>query len=138
MLRSGRWLGLLVLLVVVPGVRGQQTPEERAKALDIIRGVGGTVVIDGDKADSPVTRIELNGPRVTDEVLAQVRGFGLLRSLSLCRTRITDAGLDNLKDLRVLQVLYLTYDRISDRGLERLVTLDNLEVLGLSYTDVSD
>ena len=138
MCKGGWWLGLLIAFALAPRAWGQHSPEQRARALEVIRAAGGRVTTEGSGAEPAVVRIELNGPKVTDATLASVRGFIFLRTLYLCRTRVTDAGLEELQDLKDLQVLYLTYDNISDRGLTQLVRLKKLEVLGLSYTNVGN
>jgi hypothetical protein len=136
MRKGGCWLGPLLLVILAPVARAQHSPEQRIRALEVIRAAGGKVVIQGSGPEAPVIRIELNGPKVTDATLAYVRGFLYLRTLYLCRTRITDEGLRNLQDLKDLEILFLTYDNIGDRGLEHLQRLENLRVLGLSYTNI--
>lgn len=138
-MHKGGWcLGLLIAFALTPCAWGQHSPEQRARALEVIRAAGGKVLTEGDGPDAPVVRIELNGPKVTDATLAYVRGFIFLQTLYLCRTRVTDAGLENLEELKELQVLYLTYSNIGDAGLAQLRRLNNLEVLGLSYTNVGN
>jgi len=138
MRRHGLCAGVLTLLALALAGRSQQTDDPRERALDTIKQLGGQVVIDEKSPDQPILRVDLNGPRVTDSVVAHLRGFAFLRTLFLCETKVTDAGLANLRELHDLRVLYLTYDSITDRGLEALSGLDNLEELGLSYTDITD
>src|SRR6266498_132666 len=138
MRRHGLWSGVLALLALALAGRSQQTVDPHERALNTIKQLGGKVVFDDKSPDEPVLRVDLNGPRVTDAVVAQLRVFVSLRTLFLCETKVTDAGLANLRDLHDLRVLYLTYDSITDRSLEALSGLDNLEELGLSYTDITD
>jgi hypothetical protein len=138
MRRRGLWSGVLALLALTSTARGQLNSEGRDRMLDTIRQLGGQVLIDEKSPGQPILRVDLNGPRVTDAVVAPLRGFSFLRTLFLCETKVTDAGLVNLRDLRDLRVLYLTYDSITDRGLEVLSGLNNLEELGLSFTDITD
>jgi hypothetical protein len=138
MKRRGLWSALLVFLALAPAAPAQQTSDPVERALNTVRQLGGQVIIDEKSPGQPVLRVDLNGPRVTDSVVAQLRAFGFLRTLFLCETKVTDAGLANLRDLNDLRVLYLTYGSITDRGLEFLAGLKNLEELGLSYTDITD
>src|SRR5262249_11586416 len=117
---------------------GQHSPDQRERTLNLIKQLGGSVVFDETRPERPIIRVDLNGPRVTDAVVDQLRGLIFLQTLYLCETKITDAGLANLREMRDLRVLYVTYDSITDRGLEELARLKNLEELGLSFTDITD
>jgi hypothetical protein len=112
--------------------------ERREKAFAGLKKVGAVIVIDETKKDLPVVRVELRGPKVTDEEVALLRAFPYLESLSICQTRITDDGLRHLQYFKKLHTLMLTYNQIGDRGMPYLGELGKLEVLGLSYTKVGD
>src|SRR4051795_9317050 len=102
MKRHGLGSGVLALLALAFAAQSQPSSEARDRALDTITRLGGQVVFDDKSPDQPVLRVDLNGPRVTDAVVAQLRVFVFLRTLFLCETKVTDAGLANLRDLHDL------------------------------------
>jgi len=80
---------------VLPKVRLDAEPKdgtEQAKAITEIKKLGGTVAIDEQSPDKPVTFVFLSGPKVTDAGLAALKWLSQLQNLSLQRTQITDAG----------------------------------------------
>jgi Leucine Rich repeat len=135
-------LMVVLTLSAVPTARAQQTPAQRERALTAIRALGGEVVMDETKKEQkekPIIRVDLHGPRVTDQIMEHIRGFTYLQTLDLSGTRVTDAGLENIKagKLQKLHNLQLNYTAVTDAGLRSLIDLEDLEVLGLSYTDIT-
>jgi hypothetical protein len=84
-----------------------------------------------------VTWVWLDGPRVGDAGLEQLKALPQLQVLDLHHTKVTDAGLVHLKGLTQLKVLYLSDTRVTDAGLEHLKRLANLQDLDLSDTKVT-
>ena len=62
----------------------------------------------------------MDGTKVTDAGLADLRGLSNLQSLDLKETRVTDAGLVHLKGLSNLQSLDLNGTKVTYAGVERL------------------
>jgi hypothetical protein len=87
--------------------------------------------------DEEVTRIKLDGARLTDADLKHLKPFKSLRTLSLDRTAVTDAGLANLKDLSNLESLSLYETDITDAGLTHLSGLSRLSFVMLKRTFVT-
>src|SRR2546423_15086954 len=75
MRRRGLWSGVLALLALASAAPAQQSPDLVERALNTIKQLGGQVVVDEKSPGQPILRVDLNGPRVTDSVVAQLRGF---------------------------------------------------------------
>lgn len=80
----------------------------------------------------------LNGTRITDEELANLRGLHCLQSMNLGSSEITDSGLKHVKGLVQLRALCLSSKKITDVGLENLRGLDQLESLSLESPSITD
>ena len=124
-------------LAVVAAVSVAEANAEQAKAIAEIKRLGGTVALDKQSPDKPVTFVLLSGPKVTDADLAVLKGLSRLQNLALCETQITDAGLKNLEGLKRLQMLSLINSKVTDAGLEYLKGLSQLRRLFLNGTQVA-
>lgn len=90
-----------------------------------------------------LVRDELNGLSletcpVTDDGVAHLAGYPVLRRLELAGTRVTDAVVTTLAELPALQALSLAGTTIGNAALPALARLPNLMVLDLTGTLVSD
>jgi hypothetical protein len=127
------------------------------RAVEIIRGLGGSVQYDFEQEDEPsqiadwlrstvgddfVSHIvDAHLPRraiVTDDVLAAIAGLRGLERLSLSETTVTDDGIAALKHLRRLRILMLNRTCVGDEGLAALSGLTRLLWLELNETNVTD
>ena len=67
-----------------------------------------------------LTRLHLNGTRISDRGLKQLAGLQQLEYLNLYSTGVTDAGAQSLEQLKKLRTLYVWQTGVSSSGLERL------------------
>jgi Leucine-rich repeat (LRR) protein len=81
--------------------------------------------------------LDLNGTRVTDAGLANLKGLNL-RKLHLASTRITDAGLEHLKGLPDLEWVDLTHTPVTGTGLEYLQDMPHLQRINLKNARLTD
>jgi Leucine Rich repeat len=149
------------------GMKVKQAREQR-EAVKAIRAVGGDVVYDyqefaddfvvlhAPKPSSPewlrerlgedffhnVVRVNLHGPKVGADCLAQLRSplgdLRHLRRLKLFATNVTDAELVHLRALTQVTYLLLNESGITDAGLSQLARMLQLQELDLSLTSVTD
>jgi serine/threonine protein kinase/Leucine-rich repeat (LRR) protein len=96
-----------------------------------------------DVAELPKTpfrlsRVDMDGAKVTDETLTRLKDCKGLAYLFLGKTAITDAGLVNFKDHKALKHLQLDEAVVGDAGLEHLKGCTELATLVLINTKVTD
>jgi Leucine-rich repeat (LRR) protein len=82
--------------------------------------------------------LELPHAKVSDCVLAHIKGLKQLEDLNLWDSTITDAGLEPLKGLPNLSSLVLTGTRVAGPGLVHLKDLGKLRYLNLIDTPIRD
>jgi len=82
--------------------------------------------------------INLNGVKLQDEDLQNIRYLSNITGLYLKETSITDKGVVYLKNLKSLKILDLSHNKITDKGIKVLSQLKKLEVLALKGTGISD
>lgn len=83
-------------------------------------------------------RLGLGSPQFTDRHLSHIEDLRQLKSLGLTQTKITDEGLSRLAGLKSLEDLRLDGCRqVTDRGLARLAGLKSLVKLNLADTGVT-
>jgi Leucine-rich repeat (LRR) protein len=82
--------------------------------------------------------LALDNTQNTDAALAHLQSLTGLQYLSLGRSQTTDAGLIHLQSLTGLRDLYLGGAQVTDAGLVYLQGLTNLQQLGLNDTQVTD
>jgi hypothetical protein len=103
-----------------------------------IRRLGGKIQIDPTRSGKPVIEIDLSNTKVTDDDLALLKQFQLVRRIDLSGTKIRGGGLIHFRDLKHLSYLDLHQSKIDKNGLKNLRNLTGLESLGLSFTSVTD
>src|SRR5215831_85358 len=99
------------------------TQAEQDNAIRAIEKVATKVGRDETLPGKPIVELFLQGPDVTDAILAHVKYLPDLRLLDLSVAQITDDGLRNLKVLGKLEVLGLTFTHVTDKGLVHLKDL---------------
>ncbi|HJT33938.1 MAG TPA: hypothetical protein VJ783_17970 [Pirellulales bacterium] len=85
-----------------------------------------------------LTHLELIGPGVTDETLADLAALPALAYLNISQSNITDAGLADLAKLPGLQTLDLSDTTISGEGLSKLASLPRLWGVELRNVPLDD
>ncbi len=83
-------------------------------------------------------KIQLSGPEISDDRIAQLSGMSRLRGLDIRRSAVTDAGLAHLIGLSGLKYLILDRTAVTDDGLALLQRLPNLRTLSLDRTAITD
>jgi hypothetical protein len=78
-----------------------------------------------------ITRVTLEGPRVTDAWLRQIAELPNLTAVSVKRAKVTSEGLAALKRIPNLQELNLYYSPVGDGAIDPLADLRGLTVLKL-------
>ena len=106
----------------------------QAAAIAAITKLGGRISFD---KQNNLTKLDLDGTKVVDADLMQLKRLAQLESLSLNRTNVTDAGLEHLKAMTQLSNLELYETTVSDAGLEHLNGLAQLKFLMLKRTNVT-
>ena len=131
---------LVALLACVPVVAAQEGSKDgdEQKVIAEIRRLGGEVGFDEKRPGKPLVDVFLDGTKVTDAGLADLKGLTHLKELDLTDTQVTDAVLADLKGLTRLQRLRLTATRVTDAGLADLKGLKRLTHLYLCDTGVTD
>ncbi|MCY2991565.1 MAG: SUMF1/EgtB/PvdO family nonheme iron enzyme [Planctomycetota bacterium] len=112
------------------------SPAVRLRVLDI----GGTPITGSGLNYLKGMDLEvlyLNGTKIDNDNLAQLKALPRLMWLSLGWTGITDEGLSHVASLTNLRDLFLEHVAISDDGLAKIAQLD-LRVLRLDHTQVTD
>jgi internalin A len=133
-----RLIGLLLSLAVCLAGCSQKQADQEEKVVNAILELRGTVERDEKLPGRPVVEVHLEGPKVTDSDLKNLKELKGLQTLDLGSTKITDAGLKDLKELKGLQTLRLTKTRITDAGLKDLKELKGLQELWLVGTKITD
>jgi Leucine Rich repeat len=125
-------IGLAAPTVVI------QATDTDLEAVQVIEKMGGRV--ERAKADPgmPVVRVELNGTKATDAVLAHLKKFPALLILDLRGTQVTDDGLRQLEGCKTLTYLGLDFTQVTDAGLAQIKGLTSLRQLSLNNTQVTD
>jgi hypothetical protein len=80
----------------------------------------------------------IEGSRINDDGLEDLRFFIQLKSLCLADAEFTNSGLKHLKELPQLKELYLQKNAITDDGLKYLQDLPQLQLLCLDKTEITD
>ncbi|MGA2797346.1 MAG: hypothetical protein ABSE63_07210 [Thermoguttaceae bacterium] len=80
----------------------------------------------------------IEGSRINDDGLEDLRFFTQLKSLCLADAEISSSGLKHLKELPQLEELYLQNNAITDDGLKYLQDLSQLQLLRLDKTAITD
>jgi len=68
-----------------------------AAAVKMIEELGGKVRVDDKRPGKPVVAVSLEGTKVTDAGLKELKELKSLRSLYLMHTKVTDAGVKELQ-----------------------------------------
>lgn len=110
---------------------------EKMAAIAEIEKLGGTIKVDANSPNKPVTAVYFVGP-ITDADLVHLKGMTNLKVLGLSRTKVTGPGLEHLEGLNRLYWLVLSGTQISDAGLEQLKGLTKLRILWLNWTQITD
>ena len=113
---------LVALRACVPVVAAQEGSKDgdEQKVIAEIRRLGGEVGFDEKRPGKPLVDVFLDGTKVTDAGLADLKGLKRLTHLYLCDTGVTDAGLAHLKGLTELQRLDLIGTTVTDTGVADL------------------
>ena len=117
------------------------TTEDRVRqeqAIEAVRKIGGTVIVDETRPDRPVIEINLHETQAGDANLIALRPFKKLRALHLGLTQVGDGGLEHLQEMTDLRLLGLNGTRITDVGLRHISGFRSLQVLALGGTRVTD
>jgi len=129
-----RWFSSVVLVLAALGGVARTDEAEAAKRIE---NLGGTVTRDDKQPGSPVVKVTLTGPKVTDDDLKLLTQFPQLAALELSGAGVTDAGLRQLRDRKQLKSLSLSHTLVTDAGLEEVKDLKQLESLNLFHTKVT-
>ncbi len=92
-----RVIALLLSLAVCLAGCDQKQADPEEKVVNAILKLGGTVERDEKLPGRPVVEVHLEGPKVTDSDLKNLKELKGLQELWLSYTQITDAGLKDLK-----------------------------------------
>jgi Squalene-hopene cyclase C-terminal domain len=119
------------------------TPARQQRALDFIRGYGGTYEVDEGSPGRPVVHVDLRSyEKMDDKIVGQfterLQAFPRLVGLQFRSPKITDAGLASLKRLPGLRSVSLENAAVTDAGLAELTALTSLEKLNVKGTRVTD
>lgn len=90
------------------------------------------------KSAPEIQWLNLNGTKVTDEIIGEIAGMPHLMELCLANTTISDAGLAQLAAAEKLQVLILAGTPVTDEGVDHLRKLTVLRKLNLQRTGITD
>ena len=115
-----------------------ESSADEAKAIAVIRKLGGAMTVDENSPGKPVISVDFTLSRINDGALGHLQGLSQLRSLVLSDTPITGEGLEHLRGLREIRALSLAGTRITDAGLTYLKALPQLESLDLGNTQIAD
>lgn len=96
------------------------------------------VTLLGNDAFVHVTKVDLAGRNIDDQVLRSLTGLTHLKELSLDYTKITDDGMPAIRSMPELNTLSLRYTPVSDRSTGVLSGLPKLSKLLLTGTKLSD
>ena len=117
------------------------------------RGAEAQVTAADKKAAEAVTKVEINDPRLKEELCKQLdlpygefappveftkADLGNVIELILADTQITDAGLKDVVKLHNLHKLYLNNTKITDTGLKDVAKLQKLTWLTLANNKITD
>jgi hypothetical protein len=118
-----------------PALPSRPTEVSAAKTL---RDRGAEVITSDGKPDSPVSRVNLTGPRFGDDSLPLLLSFRFLRYVDLSGSKVTDAGLKTLAECENLNWINLSGTAITDTGVAHLARLRLLSELVLQGTSITD
>jgi hypothetical protein len=85
-----------------------------------------------------VRRLDVMGPKVTDEGMAAISRVSTLETLAVHAQEVTDEGVRHLSRMRKLRGLFLWAPKVTDRGAKSLAKLEDLDGLSLHDTQVTD
>lgn len=123
-------LGLLAGLSPIPAA--DQNESISPLTMIEIKALGGSLQVAATRQGGQFYQVRL-GPRTTDADLQRLKNdLKGIDSLFLNGTKITDAGLGELKQFERLSQLFLGDTAITDAGLKELQPLRSLEFLGLN------
>ena len=138
---------------------GMLQQQRRARAIDMIRRLGGRVSVTLGKADGvtidedwaggdqalrnlrllpDVTRVNLEDSPITDAGMVHLAGLTKLTHLYLGHSQVKGPGLVHLKGLKKLSHLSLRYMPIEDKWLRHVGEMTHIHALGLDDTQVTD
>lgn len=99
---------------------------------------GPTSLIATLKKFKHLESLSCNSKNLTDAGLSRLKELTQLRKLTISSPRITNAGLIDLLEFESLQSLNLSDTSISDSGMRTISRMKHLRELDLSSTDISD
>jgi hypothetical protein len=142
--RMKRMLFVLVALSSLPLAATAGEPQDRTSlAREVLQEIKtrwkAAVELDSDAPDSPVVRLSFSNchaDEVTDAVLAGLKVFPRLRSLTINSEAVSDEGLGHLRELPGLRELTLIRVPVTAEGLGTLRTLPHLERLTLLRMEI--
>lgn len=112
----------------------------RANAVALIERVGGKYEQDPNSLDNPISKLHLNGSKINDSSLLQLRDLNKVKFLDLngC-VEIGDAGLVAVEGMGELEILTLWgCHKITDKGFESLKNLSSLRTLNIGLTGIEN
>ena len=109
------------------------TPE-RAKRIEDLTQAGAMLQTRGGQ----VTRVQLAGPKVTDEHLALLDGLSGTRSFVLSAPQVSQAGLAPVATMTGLTTLDLTGTPMTDETIVHLSGMERLTTLNLTNQPITD
>jgi hypothetical protein len=110
-------------------------PEDEAR--QVVKELGGAVIVDDAQSGGRVTRVTLFGPRVTDESVNKLKDLQQLQELDLGGSAVTDECINVLREFKNLQWLRLSNTGVTDVGLKGLKNFKQLRTLDLTNTGVT-
>jgi hypothetical protein len=129
--------GMSDLRASLPETQITQHPDvSEASAIAAVEKLGGKVL--RRPGSDWITSVILNGKKVTDANLRDLRDFKHLSELQLTDTMITDNGLKELSVFEGLSSLRLARTRVTAKGIPQLKTLKSLRALDLSNKDLNN
>lgn len=117
--------------------RSSASPAQ-ARAIAIIKQLGGKYQEDPNVLGNPIIRVNLAGTKTNDRGLLQLKGLKDVEAIDLNGCfEVGDAGLAALADMKNLKnVMLWGCHKITDAGFAHLEGLSNLEWLNIGYTGV--
>ena len=88
--------------------------------------------------DKKIIGLNLEGKKITNQLLVSILKFDELEFLVLDSTKVTDEGLKHIAKLTKLRALWLDFNDITGVGLNDLASLENLEDLDIEGINITD
>lgn len=129
---------ILTSLVLCLGVVAAFANDKgEAKAVDIVKTLGGKIEYGQGTRSGKVVKVDLSGTNVTNGDLRHLIGLKELRDLDLSGTSISD-GTQYIGFMKKLETLDVSGTKVDDNALTKLRGLKNLKSISIAQTTVTD